>query len=140
MIFYAGFGFAPGQTFSFDIRVTSSYGNNNEQLKSNVITVKITSYLVPITLVPSSTTPLVLKVTDATNTAISFNWNSSTYGTNVINYALQIDTVGDNFAHPQVIKYDNALTSSISVNDLNSAAISRWCDGWINQKRRVQNS
>ena len=119
----AGFGFAPGQTFSFDIRVTSSYGNNNEQLKSNVITVKITSYLVPITLVPSSTTPLVLKVTDATNTAISFNWNSSTYGTNVINYALQIDTVGDNFAHPQVIKYDNALTSSISVNDLNSAAI-----------------
>ncbi|HEY8658649.1 MAG TPA: SusE domain-containing protein [Hanamia sp.] len=119
----AGFGFAPGQTFSFDIRVTSSYGNNNEQLKSNVITVKITSYLVPITLVPSSTTPLVLKVTDATNTAISFNWNSSTYGTNVINYALQIDTVGDNFAHPQVIKYDNALTSGISVNDLNSAAI-----------------
>src|SRR5665647_448359 len=119
----AGFGFAPGQTFSFDIRVTSSYGNNNEQLKSNVITVKITSYLVPITLVPSSTTPLVLKVTDATNTAISFNWNSSTYGTNVINYALQIDTVGDNFAHPQIIKYDNALTSGISVNDLNSAAI-----------------
>jgi hypothetical protein len=119
----AGFGFAPGQTFSFDIRVTSSYGNNNEQLKSNVITVKITSYLVPITLVPSSSTPLVLKVSDATNTAISFNWNSSTYGNNVINYALQLDTVGGNFAHPQVIKYDNALTSSISVNDLNSLAI-----------------
>src|ERR1022692_1853173 len=27
----ANFGFAPGQTFTFDIRVTSSYGNNNEQ-------------------------------------------------------------------------------------------------------------
>src|SRR5258705_2599844 len=44
----AGFGFAPGQTFSFDIRVTSSYGNNNEQLKSNVVKVTITSYLVPV--------------------------------------------------------------------------------------------
>ena len=51
----AGFGFAPGQRlFSVDIRVTSSYGNNNEQLKSNVITVNIKSYLVPITLVPTS--------------------------------------------------------------------------------------
>ena len=36
----AAFGFAGGQTFSFDIRVTSSYGNNNEQLKSNVLSVK----------------------------------------------------------------------------------------------------
>ena len=91
----AAFGFAPGQTFSFDIRVTSSYGNNNDQLKSNVITVKITSYLVPITLVPSSTNALVLLVSNATNTAVSFNWNSSPYGANnIINYALQIDTAG----------------------------------------------
>ena len=56
----AAFGFAAGQTFSFDIRVTSSYGNNNEQLKSNVLSVKISSYLVPITLVPSSTADLTL--------------------------------------------------------------------------------
>ena len=33
----AEFGFAPGQTFGFDVRVMSSYANNNEQLKSNVI-------------------------------------------------------------------------------------------------------
>ena len=120
----AAFGFAPGQSFSFDIRVTSSYGNNNEQLKSNVIQVNIKSYLVPITLVPSSSNTLVLLVTNATNTAVSFTWNSSPYGdNNIINYALQFDTVGGNFTKPQIIKYGSALTSDISVNDLNSAAI-----------------
>ena len=120
----AAFGFAPGQSFSFDIRVTSSYGNNNEQLKSNVIKVSIKSYLVPITLVPSSSSPLVLQVSNASNTAISFNWNASPYGTNnTINYALQADVVGGNFANPQVIKYGTSLTSGITVNDLNSLAI-----------------
>ena len=119
----ANFGFAPGSPFSVDIRVTSSYANNNEQYKSNVVTVTMTPYLVPIVLNPSSTSPLVLKVSNATNNAISFNWNASNYGNNTINYALQLDIAGDNFAHPQVIKYGTALTSSISVNDLNSLAI-----------------
>ena len=119
----AAFGFAGGQTFSFDVRVTSSYGNNNEQLKSNVLSVKLTSYLVPITLVPSSTADLTLLVSNASNKAISFNWNESAYGTNVINYALQMDVAGNNFATPQVLKTGTTLNSSITVNDLNSLAI-----------------
>jgi hypothetical protein len=119
----AAFGFAPGQTFTFDMRVTSSYGNNNEQLRSNVVTVKITSYLVPITLVPSSTADLTLLVANASSKAIGFNWNASNYGSNTINYALQMDTLGGTFANPQVVKYGTALTSSITVNDLNSLAI-----------------
>ena len=125
----AAFGFTPGQTFTFDIRVTSSYGNNNDLYRSNVITVKITSYLVPLTLVPSSTNPITLLVANASNTAISFNWNSTPYGTNTINYALQFDTVGGNFVSPQVIKYGTALTSSILVNDLNNAAIAAGVQG-----------
>jgi hypothetical protein len=119
----AAFGFAPGQSFTFDIRVTSSYGNNNEALKSNVISVKIASYLVPITLVPSSSADLTLLVANASNKAISFNWNASGYGSNTINYALQMDTLGGTFANPQVVKYGTAVTSSITVNDLNSFAI-----------------
>ena len=119
----ADFGFKPGQSFSFDIRVTSSYGNNNDQLKSNVISVKIASYLVPITLTPTATTDLSLLVTNASNNAITFNWNKSEYGSNVINYALQMDVAGNNFASPQTVKYGTNLTSSISVNDLNNYAI-----------------
>jgi starch-binding outer membrane protein SusE/F len=119
----ADFGFAPGQTFSFDIRVTSSYDNNNERLQSNSLKVTITSYLVPITLTPSSSNPLVLLVSNATNTAVSFNWNSSPYGSNTISYALQLDLAGNNFATPQVKQLGTALTTSFTVNDLNTMAI-----------------
>jgi hypothetical protein len=125
----ANFGFAPGQPFDLDVRVTSSYANNNEAYKSNVIKISVTPYLVPITLTPSSTAAIVLDVTNATSNAISFNWNASEYGSNVINYALQFDTVGGNFANPQVIKYGTALTSSITINDLNSAAIAAGVKG-----------
>jgi hypothetical protein len=130
----AEFGFTPGQTFSFDIRVLSSYGNNNEQLKSNVIKVDIKSYLVPITLVPSSANDMVLLVANATNTAISFKWNASNYGTNTINYALQFDTLGGNFANPQVIKYGANLTSDITVSSLNAAAIAAGLIGGATKK------
>ncbi len=125
----ANFGFTAGTPFNVDIRLTSSYLNNNEQYKSNVITVAMTPYVVPVTLTPSSTSPIVLDVSNATNTAISFNWNATSYGNNTIYYALQFDTAGGNFATPQVIKYDNALTSNISVNDLNSAAIAAGVKG-----------
>ncbi|MCW3089114.1 MAG: SusF/SusE family outer membrane protein [Ferruginibacter sp.] len=133
----ADFGFTPGQTFSFDIRVTSSYGNNNEQLKSNVIKVNITSYLVPITLTPSSSQALVLLVANATSTAVSFNWNASPYGANTISYALQIDTSAT-FANPQVIKYGTVLTSSMLVNDLNTIAISAGIIGGTTKNLRFR--
>ncbi|HVZ98025.1 MAG TPA: SusE domain-containing protein [Chitinophagaceae bacterium] len=119
----ANFGFAAGQPFKVDARVTSSYANNNEQYKSNVVTITMTPYLVPITLTPSSTDPLVLQVTNGNNTAVSFSWNASTYGNNSINYALQIDTAGDNFANPQVKQYGTALNADLIENDLNTAAI-----------------
>lgn len=42
-----GFGFTIGVAYDVDIRVTASYGNNNNQLKSNTIKVKMTPYKVP---------------------------------------------------------------------------------------------
>jgi hypothetical protein len=119
----ANFGLTAGKPFNVFIRVVSSYANNNEQYKSNTVTVSMTPYLIPITLTPSPSGPLVLQITNATSNAISFNWNASPYGSNTINYALQLDTAGGNFASPQVIKYGDALTSQITVNDLNTAAI-----------------
>jgi starch-binding outer membrane protein SusE/F len=119
----ADFGYAPNRLVSLDIRVTSSYANNNEQYKSNVIKVDITPYLIPVTLVPSSASPLVLQVSNASNTAVSFNWNASPYGSNTIRYVLQLDTAGANFATPEAKQIGTALTSGFTVNDLNSLAI-----------------
>ena len=119
----ANFGFTAGTAFSVDIRVTSSYSNNNEQYQSNIVTVTMTPYLVPVKLTPSSTSPLVLSVTNGSNDAISFTWNASNYGNNEIDYALQLDSVGGNFDNPQVFKYGTALNGTISQNDLNTAII-----------------
>lgn len=119
----AEFGFAPGQQVALDFRITSSYANNNERLQSNVVKVLVTSYIVPVTLVPSSTTPLVLQVTNASSPAVSFNWNASPYGTNTIYYALQVDTLGGNFTNPQVKQLGTSLTTGFTVNELNSLAI-----------------
>jgi hypothetical protein len=119
----ADFGFTPGQSFSFDMRMISSYGNNNEQIKSNVIKVDLKSYLVPITLVPSSSSPMVLLVANASNPAVSFNWNASNFGSNIIKYALQLDTAGGNFVNPQVKQLGTAYTSGFTVNELNTIAI-----------------
>jgi len=126
---FAAFGFTPGQAISFDVRLTSSYGNNNEQYKSNVITVKITSYLVPITLTTSTSGPLTLLVTNATNPAMAFNWNTSPYGGDSVYYALQFDTVGGKFANPQSIQCGSSVTTSPEVNNFNLALIAAGVQG-----------
>lgn len=119
----AGFGASAGKAFSVDIRIVSSYANNNEQYTSNIVTIKATPYIVPITVTASSTAAQKLAIANAANTAVSFNWNASQFGATTINYALQMDTVGGNFANPQVIKYATSLTGSITVSDLNTAAV-----------------
>lgn len=42
-----GFGFNFNVAYDINVRVTSSYGNNNEQYKSNVLTIKATPYKIP---------------------------------------------------------------------------------------------
>lgn len=45
-------GFAFNTQYTVDVRVTSSYGNNNEQYKSNTIQLQVTPYKVPPKIVP----------------------------------------------------------------------------------------
>jgi hypothetical protein len=60
-----GFGFNYNVAYDVDVRVTSSYGNNNEQYKSNVLKLKMTPYVIPPKVVPPSSGRLFL-VGDAT--------------------------------------------------------------------------
>ena len=41
------FGFAYNVAYNMDVRVISSYSNNNEQLTSNMITIRVTPYVIP---------------------------------------------------------------------------------------------
>ncbi len=47
------YGFAFNTPYDMDVRVLSSYGNNNEQYKSNVLKIKMSAYVTP----PKVTTP-----------------------------------------------------------------------------------
>jgi len=55
-----GFGFAYNTTYNVDVRITSSYANNNVKLISNVLTLKMTPYVVPPKVLPPSTKQLFL--------------------------------------------------------------------------------
>ena len=60
-----GYGFAFNTPYDLDVRVTSSYGNNNEQYKSNVLKIKMTPYVIPPKVIPPASGHLYL-VGDAT--------------------------------------------------------------------------
>lgn len=59
------YGFEFGKAYDMEVRVISSYGNNNERLTSNVLKLKMTPYKVPPRVVLPSTGKLFI-VGDAT--------------------------------------------------------------------------
>ena len=118
------FGFGEVKNpYSLDIRLISSYSNNNEQYISNTVNVIVTPYIIPVTLSLNPTGPLTLSFETSANKAVTFNWNATEFGNLPLNYAIQIDKAGGTFATPLVITYGTALTGSITVTDLNKAAI-----------------
>jgi len=54
------FGFEFGVQYSIDVRVISSYANNNDQKTSNVITLQVTPYVVPAKVLPPQSGTLFL--------------------------------------------------------------------------------
>lgn len=60
-----GFGFSYNVAYDMDVRVVSSYANNNEQLPSNTLTINVTPYVIPPKVQPPISGELFL-VGDAT--------------------------------------------------------------------------
>ena len=54
------YGLAYNTAYNMDFRITSSYANNNDQLKSNTVVVKYTTYVVPPKVTPPSSKALFL--------------------------------------------------------------------------------
>jgi hypothetical protein len=65
------YGFAYNTAYNIDVRITSSQGNNNEQLKSNTVIINFKTYLVPPKVQVPSSGKLFL-VGDATGSG----WNN----------------------------------------------------------------
>lgn len=119
-----GFGAVKSEPYSLDVRIISSYANNNELYKSNTVNVKVTPYIVPVTLAVNPAGPLTLLMADAAKEAISCTWNGTKYGNQVLNYAIQFQKDGGDWTTPYVKTFNSALLGSFTVTDLNRIAIS----------------
>lgn len=117
-----GFG-AISEPTPLEIRLISSYANNNEQYQSNTASVTVTPYITPVTLSLTPAGPLTLAVENAASEAVTFNWNSTRFGNLPLQYALQIDKADGTFEDPHVIPFGAASSGVITVNDLNNVAL-----------------
>jgi hypothetical protein len=54
------YGFLFGVAYDMDVRIISSYANNNEQIASNTLTIKMTPYKIPPKVAPPASGKLFL--------------------------------------------------------------------------------
>jgi hypothetical protein len=79
-------------------------------------------------LTASSTTPMVLLIANAANTALKFNWTNPNYqfasgpSSQDVTYTLQFDTTGANFSNPKIgeLSIPKELTKTLTVKELNT--------------------
>jgi len=120
------YGYSLGTPVKLDVRVTSSYANNNEKLSSNIVKVAVTPYSDPSKL---ATEKITVTGTSATSTSHSntFTWTPSFPGyTGVVSYVVQYDSAGKNFANPkQIAGYGGAsvYTADVNQGDMNTTGL-----------------
>ena len=124
------YGYAIGVPHKLDVRVVSSYGNNNERYESNTVSVTVTPFVDPSVLT-STTSTVVGTLATAGNTALTFNWSPSFVGySGNVSYVLQVDSAGKNFASATDLVIGNSIYSrAITVGDINATALSEGIAG-----------
>lgn len=124
------YGFALGVPHMLDVRVTSSYGNNNERYLSNVVKISVTPFSDPSTLKSTATSVTGTLATSSQN-ALTFTWNPSFIGySGVVTYSIQYDSAGKNFSSAREIAVGNSLyTKALTQGEMNAAALSEGIAG-----------
>jgi starch-binding outer membrane protein SusE/F len=123
-----GYGYPVGITKQLDIRVLSSYANNNERYASNTIKVTVTTFADPSVLA-GSTTEVSPTLATSGNKAIDFTWSRSFTGyPGVVTYAIEYDSAGKGFAAPIAISA-TPYTLTLTQGEINSAALAKGVAG-----------
>jgi hypothetical protein len=120
------YGYSLGVPVTLDVRVTSSYKNNNERYTSNIVKLSVTPYSDPSKLVSEKTT-VTGAASTSTNPSNTFTWSPSFPGyTGVVTYVIQYDSATKNFANPkQVAGYGGASIYAATLNqgDMNTTGL-----------------
>ncbi len=126
-----GYGVQLGVAKSFDVRLISSYANNNERYVSNLVKITAAPFADPSVLAGSATS-VVCALSGAASNAIDFSWSRSFTGYNGgTTYTFQYDSSGKGFVSPLDISLDalNPFTKSLTQGQLNEAAINLGISG-----------
>ncbi|MEP7319458.1 MAG: SusE domain-containing protein [Panacibacter sp.] len=124
------YGFALGEPYNLDIRVVSSYANNNEQYTSNVVNVMVTPYG-DSSVLTSSATSVVCELNTASTNSVDFAWSRSFNGyTGSVTYVIQYDSAGKNFVAPMEIAAGTSVYSkSMNQGEINETALNSGIKG-----------
>ncbi len=123
-------GFKLGVSQSIDVRVISSYNNNNERYTSNVLKIIITPFPDPAFLV-SSNAAITVTLPNAGLPSNTFSWSAAFKGyTGAITYTLQYDSAGKNFVAPVEIPVGASLYSlALTQGEMNATALNSGIPG-----------
>jgi starch-binding outer membrane protein SusE/F len=117
-------GYRLGVSQAIDVRVISSYNNNNERYFSNIVKVMVTPFADPSALTTANTS-VTCALATASAASNSFNWSNSFTGyTGVISYSLEFDSATKNFALPKTIAVGpSILTKGLTQGEMNQTAL-----------------
>ena len=113
-----------GATKDLDVRLRSSYANNNEMYLSNVIGMKAAPTALPFAFTASATGPFAPTAFTKDDKFTTLTWTEPKYGdTTTISYAIESAKTGSNFENVNEIKVGDALTHDLTGLELYSMAV-----------------
>ena len=123
--FLLNLGFKLNVAQSVDIRVISSYNNNNERYTSNIIKTTVTPFPDPAILKTANTSVTCALATAATPSN-TFDWGAAYKGyPGIVTYTLQYDSANKNFANVKEIAVGpSILTKGLTQGEMNTTALS----------------
>ncbi len=120
------YGYLTGTPVNLDMRVTSSYVNNNEKYLSNVVKIAVTPYGDPSKLATENTSVAGTLAT-ASNHSNTFTWSAAFPGySGAVQYNIQYDSAGKNFASPgggEIFLGASVYSKSMTQAEMNTTAI-----------------
>jgi hypothetical protein len=123
-------GFKLGVSQSIDVRLISSYNNNNERYTSNVLKIMVTPFPDPAFLV-SANASVVCTLPNAALLSNTFSWTTAFKNyTGPITYFLQYDSATKNFANIKEIPVNSAFfTKALNQDTMNLTALNSGIPG-----------
>lgn len=125
------YGFTLGQPYDMDVRLVSSYNNNNERyISANTLKIKVTPYK-DSSVLTSTQSSVSGTLATAAQHSLDFNWTRSFNGySGNVTYVLQYDSSGKGFVNPfEIAVGANLLTKAMTQGEMNETALNSGIPG-----------